>query len=62
MIGAGAGASLANENDQDLYLNGSCHVFATALHRRYGMSLLVVGTAIIHTGSMTRIRTTQSRR
>lgn len=43
MIGAGAGASLANENDQDLYLNGSCHVFATALHRRYGMSLLVVG-------------------
>lgn len=36
------GASLATESDRDLYLNGSCHVFVTALYRRYGMSILVV--------------------
>lgn len=35
-------ASAADGSDRELYLQGSCHVLAAALHRRYGMSILVV--------------------
>ncbi len=37
--------SAATEAERELYLTGSCHAFALALHRRHGMAILVVGDA-----------------
>ena len=34
-----------NDGERELYLRGSCHVMATALHRAFGWSFLVVTDA-----------------